>query len=114
MEMYAKWGSIDKSLEIFNGLGTKKQPLGFQSFVGLQCKEWQDKLSNRVVLENGTDWHEACDLTFIAVLTARKHYGFLTDLLGHAGVLLDEAEELIERIPRGNNEIIVLISIHRH
>ncbi|KAM1178355.1 hypothetical protein ACFX15_017138 [Malus domestica] len=77
MEMYAKWGSIDKSLEIFNGLGTKKQPLGFQSFVGLQCKEWQDKLSNRVVLENGTDWHEACDLTFIAVLTARVHRGLL-------------------------------------
>ncbi|KAK7843228.1 pentatricopeptide repeat-containing protein [Quercus suber] len=35
-----------------------------------------------------------------------EHYGCLIDLLGRAGKL-DEAENLIEEVPKENNEIVV-------
>ncbi|CAJ1932733.1 unnamed protein product [Sphenostylis stenocarpa] len=131
IEMYAKCGCIDKSLEIFNGLKEKDTASWTSIICGLAMN---GKTSKALELFEAMQMFglKPDDVTFIAVLSActhaglveegRKlfhsmssvydiepnleHYGCFIDLLGRAG-LLQEAEELIRKLPDENNEIIV-------
>lgn len=131
IEMYAKCGCIDKSLEIFNGLREKDAACWTSIVCGLakngKASKAVELFSEMIQIGINPD-----DINFIAVLRAcshgglvdegrkffnsmRKmyeiepkleHYACLVDLLGRAG-LLDEAEEMIERVPSENKEIMI-------
>ncbi|KAL7168276.1 hypothetical protein ACSBR2_038670 [Camellia fascicularis] len=131
IDMYAKCGCIDKSLEIFQGLREKDTASWTSIICGLAMNGHSSK-----ALDLFTEMKQAGfrpdDITFIGVFSAcshgglveegrtyfnsmRKtyqiepkleHYGCLIDLLGRAGQL-DEAEELIENIPKESDEIVV-------
>ncbi|XP_027362020.1 pentatricopeptide repeat-containing protein At1g31430 [Abrus precatorius] len=131
IEMYAKCGCIEKSLEIFNGLKEKDTASWTSIICGLAMN---GKTSKALELFGAMETFglKPDDVTFIAVLSAcshaglveegRKlfhsmssiyhiepnleHYGCFIDLLGRAG-LLHEAEELIRKLPNQNDEIIV-------
>ncbi|EEF33027.1 pentatricopeptide repeat-containing protein At1g31430 [Ricinus communis] len=131
IEMYAKCGFIEKALEIFYGLRVKDTASWTSIICGLAMNGKTSK-----ALELFSKMKQAGvrpdDITFIGVLSAcshgglveegRKffnsmrmeyqikpkveHYGCLVDLLGRAG-LLNEAEELIKKIPDENKAITV-------
>lgn len=131
IEMYAKCGCIEKSLEIFNGLKEKDATSWTSIICGLAMNG-----KTRKALELFSEMRQIGltpdDITFVGILSAcshgglvedgrrffhsmremygiepkLEHYGCLIDLLGRAG-LLDEAEELIENIPDDNNENVV-------
>ena len=131
IEMYAKCGCIEKSFEIFNGLKEKDTTSWTSIICGLAMN---GKPSEALELFKAmqTCGLKPDDITFVAVLSAcghaglveegRKlfhsmssiyhiepnleHYGCFIDLLGRAG-LLQEAEELVKKLPAQNNEIIV-------
>ena len=131
IEMYAKCGFIEKSLEIFNGLKEKDTASWTSIICGLAMNGKTSK-ALELFAEMEQTGVKPDDITFIGVLSAcshgglveegRKHfrsmtavyqiepklehYGCLIDLLGRAGQL-DEAEELIEKSPNVNNEVIV-------
>lgn len=131
IEMYAKCGLIEKALEIFYELREKDAASWTSIICGLAMNGKINKaleLFSQMILGGA----KPDDITFIGVLSAcshgglvdegrrffntmtevyqiqpkLEHYGCLIDLLGRAG-LLDEAEELIRKIPNENNEIIV-------
>ncbi|CAJ2665187.1 pentatricopeptide repeat-containing protein at1g31430-like protein [Trifolium pratense] len=133
IEMYAKCGCIEKSLEVFNGLNEKDTA----SWTSIICGLAMNGMTNKALElfeEMKTFGAKADDVTFIVLLNAcshaglveegRKlfhsmssiygigpnleHYGCFIDLLGRAG-LLHEAEELIKKLPDQKNEIIVAI-----
>lgn len=131
IEMYAKCGCIDKSLEIFKEVREKDTAAWTSIICGLAMNGRSSK-----ALELFSEMRQAGinpdDITFIGVLSAcshaglveegrqffhsmmeiymiepkYEHYGCLIDLFGRAG-LLDEAEELIERIPNDSNTVLV-------
>jgi pentatricopeptide repeat protein len=131
IEMYAKCGHVEKSLEVFCGLKEKDIAAWTSMIYGLAMNGKTSK-----ALELFSEMKQAGakpdDITFIGVLSAcnhgglieegrhffnsmtkeykiepkLEHYGCLIDLLGRAGKL-DEAEELIEEVPKENSEIIV-------
>ncbi|XP_050214674.1 pentatricopeptide repeat-containing protein At1g31430-like [Mercurialis annua] len=131
IEMYAKCGCIEKALEIFSGLRVKDTPVWTSIICALATNGKTSK-----ALELFSQMKQAGvkpdDIAFIGVLSAcshgglveegrelfnsmttlyqikpkSEHYGCLVDLLGRAG-LLDEAEELIKKIPDGNNATTV-------
>lgn len=131
IEMYAKCGCIDKSLEIFNGLREKDAACWTSIICGLakngKASKAVELFSEMIQIGINPD-----DITLIAVLSAcsrgglvdegrkffnsmRKmyeiepkleHYACLVDLLGRAG-LLDDEEEMIERVPSENNKIMI-------
>jgi pentatricopeptide repeat protein len=131
IEMYAKCGHVEKSLEVFCGLKEKDIAAWTSIIYGLAMNGKTSK-----ALELFSEMKQAGakpdDITFIGVLSAcnhgglieegrhffnsmtkeykiepkLEHYGCLIDLLGRAGKL-DEAEELIEEVPKENSEIIV-------
>lgn len=131
IEMYAKCGCVDKSLEIFNGLKEKDTASWTSIICGLAMNGRTSK-ALELFSEMKRVGIDPDDIAFISVLSAcshaglveegrqffhsmieiykiepkLEHYGCLIDLFGRAG-LLDEAEELIERIPSDNNEIVV-------
>ncbi|XP_034699259.1 pentatricopeptide repeat-containing protein At1g31430 [Vitis riparia] len=131
IEMYAKCGFIEKSLEIFKGLKEKDTASWTSIICGLAMNGKTSK-ALELFSEMEQTGVKPDDITFIGVLSAcshgglveegRKHfrsmtavyriepklehYGCLIDLLGRAGQL-DEAEELIEKSPNVNNEVIV-------
>ncbi|XP_031263387.1 pentatricopeptide repeat-containing protein At1g31430-like [Pistacia vera] len=131
IEMYAKCGCTQKALEIFCKLRQKDTAAWTSVICGLAMNGETNKALElfSAMKQVGA---KPDDITFIGVLSAcshgglveegRKffgamteiyqikpkleHYGCLIDLLGRAG-LLDEAEELIKKIPDENNKIIV-------
>ncbi|KAG5575355.1 hypothetical protein H5410_055489 [Solanum commersonii] len=133
IEMYAKCGCIEKSMEIFDELEEKDTA----SWTSIICSLAMSG-NTRKALELFSEMEQAGfrpdDITYIGVLSAcshgglveegRKyfhamsrihaiqpkleHYGCLIDLLGRAG-LLSEAEVMISQIPNRDNEIIVPI-----
>lgn len=131
IEMYAKCGLIEKALEIFYELREKDAASWTSIICGLAMNGKINKALELFsqMISGGA---KPDDITFIGVLSAcshgglvdegrrffntmtevyqiqpkLEHYGCLIDLLGRAG-LLDEAEELIRKIPNENNEIIV-------
>lgn len=131
IEMYAKCGCIEKSMEIFHHL-REKDTTSWTSIIGGLAMNGKINEALELFTKMEQTGGRPDDITFIGVLSAcshgglvaegRKffasmrdkyqiepkleHYGCLVDLLGRAG-LLDEAEELIKEIPKGRNEIIV-------
>lgn len=131
IEMYAKCGCIEKSLEVFNGLKEKDTTSWTSIICGLAMNGETDK-ALELFEEMKRFGAKPDDVTFIAVLSAcshaglveegRKlfhsmsnvyhiepnleHYGCFIDLLGRAG-LLHEAEELIRELPNKKNDMIV-------
>ncbi|KAK7310144.1 hypothetical protein RJT34_07450 [Clitoria ternatea] len=131
IEMYAKCGCIEKSLEIFDGLRQKDTASWTSIICGLAMN---GKTSKALELFEAMEAFglNPDDVTLLAVLSAcshaglveegRKlfhsmsseyhiepnleHYGCFIDLLGRAG-LLDEAEELVRKLPDQKSEIIV-------
>ncbi|XP_020596631.1 pentatricopeptide repeat-containing protein At1g31430 [Phalaenopsis equestris] len=127
IDMYAKCGSVEKSLEIFREAKEKDRVTWTSMICGLalngQTHEAIELFYEMKALEFKPD-----DITFIGVLSACchgglveegrrhfyemkvvhriepkiEHYGCLVDLLGRAGHL-DEAEQLIESISYENN-----------
>ncbi|XP_057445104.1 pentatricopeptide repeat-containing protein At1g31430-like [Lotus japonicus] len=131
IEMYAKSGCVEKSLEVFNGLKEKDTASWTSIICGLAMNGKTNKaLELFEAME--TLGAKPDDVTFITVLSAcshaglveegRKlfhsmsskyhikpnleHYGCFIDLLGRAG-LLHEAEELVMKLPDQTDEIIV-------
>lgn len=131
INMYSKCGCIDKSLEIFHVLKEKDTASWTSIICGLAMNGKATKALD-LFSEMERAGFKPDDITFIGVLSAcshgglveegqryfnsmrrnyqlvpkLEHYGCLIDLLGRAG-LLNEAEELIEKAPKENNEIIV-------
>ncbi|KAF5482110.1 hypothetical protein F2P56_002702 [Juglans regia] len=131
IEMYAKCGCVEKSLEIFYELKEKDTASWTSIICGLAMNGKTSK-----ALELFSEMKKAGakpdDISFVGVLSAcshgglveegrhffismtkvykiepkLEHYGCLIDLLGRAGKL-DEAEELIEKTPKENNEIVI-------
>ncbi|XP_074347745.1 pentatricopeptide repeat-containing protein At1g31430 [Apium graveolens] len=131
IDMYAKCGCIDKSLEIFYGLKEKDTASWTAIICSLAVHGRTDK-----ALELFTAMKQCGfvpdDITFVGVLTAcshgglvkegrqyfhdmkknykiepkLEHYGCMIDLLGRAG-LLDEAEETMKMIPDGNKDAVI-------
>ncbi|CAK9135599.1 unnamed protein product [Ilex paraguariensis] len=131
IDMYAKCGCIEKSLEIFGRLKEKDTALWTSIICGLAMNGKTSK-ALELFSEMEQGGFRPDDITFVGVLSAcshgglveegrryfslmkklyqiepkLEHYGCLIDLLGRAG-LLDEAEDLIEDLPKENNKIIV-------
>ncbi|GJY28681.1 pentatricopeptide repeat-containing protein [Tanacetum coccineum] len=131
IDMYAKCGCIDKSLEVFYGLHDKDTA----SWTSIICALSVNGKTSKA-LELFTEMKESGfrpdDITFIGVLNACshgglveegwkhfesmksvyqiepkiEHYGCLIDLLGRAG-LLKEAEKIVNRIPKEKDDILV-------
>lgn len=131
IEMYAKCGWVEKSLEIFFEL-EEKDTASWTSIICGLAMNGKTKEALELFSEMKQAGAKPDDITFIGVLSAcnhgglveegrhffnsmtkvykiepkLEHYGCLIDLLGRAGKL-DEAEELIEKAPKENNEILV-------
>ncbi|GAB4832914.1 hypothetical protein Ancab_006933 [Ancistrocladus abbreviatus] len=131
IEMYAKCGCVDKSLQIFGSVKGKDAALWTSIICGLAM----NGETHRALELFSAMKRSGCkpdDITFIGVLSAcshaglveegwrhfnsmreiyrmqpkLEHYGCLIDLFGRAG-RLDEAEELIHKIPKENTDIIL-------
>ncbi|KAK2452164.1 pentatricopeptide repeat-containing protein, mitochondrial [Trifolium repens] len=133
IEMYAKCGCIEKSLEVFNGL-KEKDTASWTSIICGMAMNCKTNKALELFEEMKTFGAKPDDVTFIVLLNAcshaglveegRKlfhsmsciygigpnleHYGCFIDLLGRAG-LLHEAEELIKKLPDPKNETTVAI-----
>ncbi|KAF9614365.1 hypothetical protein IFM89_018240 [Coptis chinensis] len=131
IDMYAKCGCMDKSLEIFRR--TKKKDTA--SWTALICGFAMNGQTNKALELFSQMEHcggKPDDITFIGVLSACshgglveegccyfdsmkrthkiepkiEHYGCLVDLFGRAG-LLDEAERLIDTIPNFSDDVLL-------
>ncbi|XP_072983717.1 pentatricopeptide repeat-containing protein At1g31430 [Typha latifolia] len=128
IDMYAKCGYVEKSLEIFERAVEKDTAAWTAVICGLAVNGQTSK-ALALFLDMERAGAKPDDITFIGVLSAcshgglvdegRKqflamkevygiepkveHYGCLVDLLGRAG-LLDEAEKLIEDMPNGSEK----------
>ncbi|KAK1387699.1 pentatricopeptide repeat-containing protein, mitochondrial [Heracleum sosnowskyi] len=125
IDMYAKCGSIETSVEFFNQIRNKIKSLSpWNAIICGLAMHGHAKLSLDIFSDLQRCSHKLNSITFIGVLTACchaglvyegeehfknmkniynidpniKHYGCMVDLLGRAG-RLEEAEELIRRMP---------------
>ncbi|XP_028802697.1 pentatricopeptide repeat-containing protein At1g31430-like [Neltuma alba] len=131
IEMYAKCGCIEKSLEIFYRLRERDTATWTSIVCGLALNGKTSK-ALELFQEMKKFGARPDDITFIGVLSACshgglveeghkifysmkrtyqiepkvQHYGCFIDLLGRAG-LLHEAEELIKKLPDQKNEMII-------
>lgn len=131
IDMYSKCGCIDKSLEIFRGLKGKDTALWTSIICGL-ATNGKTRIALDLFSEMKLAGFRPDDITFIGVLTAcshggfvnegrnyfnsmkniyqiepkLEHYGCFVDLLGRAGQLV-EAERLLEQVPEKNDGILI-------
>ncbi|CAK7356186.1 unnamed protein product [Dovyalis caffra] len=131
IEMYSKCGSIENALEIFNGLREKDTATWTSIICGLAMNGKSSKAlelfskmkqvgakpdevtfigvlsacSHGGLVEEGREFFN-CMTSIYNIVPKLEHYGCLIDLLGRAG-RLDEAEELMKKIPDAKNEKIV-------
>ncbi|KDP32344.1 hypothetical protein JCGZ_13269 [Jatropha curcas] len=131
IEMYAKCGCIEKALEIFYGL-REKDTASWTSIICGLAVNGKTRMSLDLFSKMKQAGVRPDDITFIGILSAcshgglveegrnffnsmttmyqikpkLEHYGCLIDLLGRAG-LLDEAEELIKKVPGEDKAIVV-------
>ncbi|XP_058112362.1 pentatricopeptide repeat-containing protein At1g31430 [Magnolia sinica] len=129
IDMYAKCGCIEKSIEVFQRVEQKDTASWTAIICGLAMNGQTSKALEFFSEMKGIG-AKPDDITFIGVLAAcshgglveegrwyfdsmervyqiepkLEHYGCLVDLFGRAG-LLDEAEELIHKIPNGNEKL---------
>ncbi|PHT99393.1 Pentatricopeptide repeat-containing protein [Capsicum chinense] len=133
IEMYAKCGCIEKSMEIFDEL-EEKDTASWTSIICALAMSGNSRKALELFSEMEQAGFRPDDITFIGALSAcshgglveeghkyfhamsriyaiqpkLEHYGCLIDLLGRAG-LLSEAEIMISQIPNKDNEIIIPI-----
>ncbi|KAI3524526.1 hypothetical protein L1887_03184 [Cichorium endivia] len=131
IDMYAKCGCIEKSVEVFYGLHEKDTACWTSIICGLSLNGKSSK-ALQLFSEMKKLGFRPDDITFIGVLNACSHGGFveigwkyfesmksvygiepkiehyvcLIDLLGRAG-LLKEAEKIVNKIPREKDEYLV-------
>ncbi|KAK4253700.1 hypothetical protein QN277_010341 [Acacia crassicarpa] len=131
IEMYAKCGCIEKSLEIFYRL-RERDTATWTSIISGLAMNGKTSRALELFQEMKIFGARPDDITFIGVLSACshgglveegrrifysmkrtyeiepkvQHYGCFIDLLGRAG-LLHEAEELIKKLPDQSNEMII-------
>ncbi|PWA90024.1 pentatricopeptide repeat (PPR-like) superfamily protein [Artemisia annua] len=131
IDMYAKCGCIDKSLEVFYGLHGK-DTASWTSIICALSVNGKTSKALQLFTEMKESGFRPDDITFIGVLNACshgglveegwkhfesiksvcriepkiEHYGCLIDLLGRAG-LLKEAENIVNRIPKEKDDILV-------
>ncbi|KAH6758597.1 Pentatricopeptide repeat superfamily protein [Perilla frutescens var. frutescens] len=89
IEMYAKCGCIEKSLQIFYQLNQK------------DTASW----THGGLVEEGRMHFNSMTKVY-GIEPKLEHFGCLIDLLGRAG-LLEEAEELIRKVPNQDNKFMV-------
>ncbi|KVH93832.1 Pentatricopeptide repeat-containing protein [Cynara cardunculus var. scolymus] len=131
IDMYAKCGRIEKSLEVFYGL-QEKDTASWTSIICALSLNGKSGKALQLFSEMKEYGFRPDDITFIGVLNACshgglveegrrhfesmksvyeiepkiEHYGCLIDLLGRAG-LLKEAEKIVNKIPKEKDEILV-------
>ncbi|CAA2933902.1 pentatricopeptide repeat-containing At1g31430 [Olea europaea subsp. europaea] len=131
IEMYAKCGCLEKSLEIFHSL-KEKDTASWTSVICALAMNGRTSKALELFSEMMQTGIQPDDVTFIGVLSACshgglvdegrryfdsmtniyhiepkfEHYGCMIDLLGRAG-LLNEAEEIVATIPNKDKNIIV-------
>ncbi|CAA0824767.1 Pentatricopeptide repeat-containing protein [Striga hermonthica] len=131
IEMYAKCGCLEKSLYIFYQL-KQKDTASWTSIICALALNGNTSKALELFSEMIEVGIRPDDITFIGVLSAcshgglveegrrhfdsmarvyqvepkLEHYGCLIDLLGRAG-LLDEAEDMINKVSSRENEIVV-------
>ncbi|CAI9285863.1 unnamed protein product [Lactuca saligna] len=131
IDMYAKCGCIEKSLEVFHGLH-EKDTASWTSIICSLSINGKSSLALKLFSEMNELGFTPDDITFIGVLNACshgrlveegwkhfesmksvyeiepkiEHYGCLIDLLGRAG-LLKEAEKIVNKIPKEKDEMLV-------
>ncbi|XP_068647659.1 pentatricopeptide repeat-containing protein At1g31430 [Aristolochia californica] len=135
VDMYAKCGCIEKSLEVFSKMDRKDTASWAAIICGLAMNGETNKALNLFteMTESGV---KPDNITFIGILSAcnhgglvedgrryfdsmkrvyqiepkLEHYGCFVDLLGRAG-LLAEAEFLIEKIPNDEHALPLWVSL---
>lgn len=133
IQMYAKCGCLDDSLRIFNRM-SHRDTASWTSIICALAMNGNTAEALKLFSEMIQSGTRPDDITFIGVLTAcshaglvdegrqhfasmvqvyrivpkLEHYGCLIDLFGRSGQL-DEAEELIMKIPCKDTEIVVPI-----
>ncbi|KAI3756089.1 hypothetical protein L1987_55902 [Smallanthus sonchifolius] len=131
IDMYAKCGCIEKSLDVFYRLN-EKDTASWTSIICALSLNGKPGKALELFYEMKESGFKPDDITFIGVLNAcshgglveegwmhfesmkslyqiepkTEHYGCLIDLLGRAG-LLKEAEKVINKIPKEKDEILV-------
>ncbi|XP_042046518.1 pentatricopeptide repeat-containing protein At1g31430-like isoform X3 [Salvia splendens] len=131
MEMYAKCGCLEKSLQIFYQLN-QKDAASWTSMICALAMNGDAEKAVQLFTEMTQLGIRPDDITFVGVLSAcshgglveegRKHfdsmtkvyqlepklehYGCLIDLLGRAG-LMEEAEQIIREIPNQDNKFVI-------
>nr|GEZ37258.1 pentatricopeptide repeat-containing protein At1g31430 [Tanacetum cinerariifolium] len=131
IDMYAKCGCIDKSIEVFYRLHDK-DTASWTSIICALSVNGKTSKALELFAEMKESGFRPDDITFIGVLNACshgglveegwkhfesmksvyqiepkiEHYGCLIDLLGRAG-LLKEAEKIVNRIPKEKDDILV-------
>ncbi|XP_042002650.1 pentatricopeptide repeat-containing protein At1g31430-like [Salvia splendens] len=131
MEMYAKCGCLEKSLQIFYQLN-QKDAASWTSMICALAMNGDAKKAVQLFTEMTQVGIRPDDVTFVGVLSAcshgglveegRKHfdsmtkvyqlepklehYGCLIDLLGRAG-LMEDAEQIIREIPNQDNNFVI-------
>ncbi|CAH1426428.1 unnamed protein product [Lactuca virosa] len=130
IDMHAKCGCIEKSLEVFYGLHDK-DTASWTSIIFALSLNGKSSLALKLFSEMNESGFRPDDITFIGVLNACRHgrlveegwkhfesmksvyeiepkiehYGCLIDLLCRAG-LLKEAEKIANKIPREKDEML--------
>lgn len=132
IDMYSKCGSIDKAVQVFEGIRNKKNPITWSAIIGGLAMHGRA----RDALDHFWRMQQAgvtpSDVVYIGVLSACshaglveegrsiyyhmvnivgllpriEHYGCMVDLLGRAGCL-EEAEQLILNMPVKPDDVIL-------
>ncbi|KAK6159668.1 hypothetical protein DH2020_003049 [Rehmannia glutinosa] len=119
IEMYAKCGCLEKSINIFYQLN-QKDTASWTSIICALAMNGNTSRALQLFSEMIQVGVRPDDITFIGVLSACCHGGLVEegrtsllclpsnglDVLGRAG-LLDEAEDMINKVPDKDNKIIV-------
>ncbi|XP_058096163.1 pentatricopeptide repeat-containing protein At1g08070, chloroplastic-like [Magnolia sinica] len=130
IDMYSKCGDIENSLKIFN-LMPRKDVYTWNTMIEGLASHGQGRHALDLFMRMEMEGLEPNGVTFVGVLTACshvglvkvgrayfhlmineygitpriEHYGCLVDLLGRAG-LVDEAEEVVNRMPIQPNAVV--------
>ena len=133
IDMYSKCGCIEKSMEVFRNVQGRKDAVTWTSIICGLAMNGQTTRALELFSEMKQAGAKPDDITFIGILSAcshgglveegrryfyamkevhqiapkLEHYGCLIDLLGRGG-LLEEAEELIEKMHNVEDSDIIL------
>ncbi|XP_011007293.1 PREDICTED: pentatricopeptide repeat-containing protein At5g48910 isoform X2 [Populus euphratica] len=132
IDMYSKCGSIDKAVQVFEGIRNKKNPITWSAIIGGLAMHgrardaldhfWRMQQAGvtpsdvvyigvlsacshaGLVQEGRSVYYHMVDI--VGLLPRIEHYGCMVDLLGRAGCL-EEAEQLILNMPIKPDDVIL-------